>query len=454
MGLGIAAIAAVPTAMADINPWIRQNLYSPGKWDTAGPGTATPWLHPPIWSPGQGWGLLGGEVEANNVTGSWGGWRDELVARGLALEAAYFGQFAANPIGGESQGASWRGGLALGAFADLDRLFDVERTYFTMSFTYNDGTSSLTPTHVGNEFPVQLSSATDNRYTRLVHLAVGTQLFDNTVALNGGRIVAGEQFANLAQACNSVNQAICGNPIVAPRNITFPTYPNAVWGMNFEYKPDFAWYAKTGAYAVESDLLDDTNGGTNFGLPDGAGPLVLAELGYLFGRTPARGPEGGLTPASLVSSGTYKVGAYYDGEQLTNLSTGDTQRHTWGVYAMGEQQLYRERTNSDDGVWAWLALSYAPPDVNRVQFMAAGGVSYNGLIDGRPDDTISLIVANGHFSDRLPDQSSETLIEADLRIQALPSVYIEPNLQYIINPDGRSTIDSALVTGIALGVNF
>ncbi len=48
-------------ASADINPWVAANVYNPDKWDTAGPETGTPWLHPPTWTPNQGWGMLEGE---------------------------------------------------------------------------------------------------------------------------------------------------------------------------------------------------------------------------------------------------------------------------------------------------------------------------------------------------------------------------------------------------------
>ncbi len=456
VGLTAASLAAATTARADVNPWIRSNLFNAGKWDTAGPGTATPWLHPPEWTPNQGWGLFGGNLQASNVTGSWGGVRDKLVKRGISFQSAYLGQFSANPVGGESQGQSWRSDFAAGVFVDLDRLFDVHRTYFLASLDYEDGTPSLTPAHVGNQFPVQLATDNVNRFVRLVHLAAGTQLFDNTVAASAGRMITGEQYAYLAQACNSLNQAICSNPIAGARTATFLTYPDAGWGVNFEYKPSYSWYAKAGAYMVDSDLRDQTDGGVNFGIPDGAGPLVLGEIGYLTGKPNfvGTGQGRGIDPSSVFVLGTYKAGIFYDGEELENLSSGELQRHTWGFYAMGEQRIYGERPHSDDGLWTWLALSYAPPDVNEVEFMVAGGVSYNGLLDSRPDDTLSFTFAHGQFSDRLDDQGAETLIEFGARIQALPSAYFEPNLQYIINPNGFADIDNALVAGFAIGFNF
>jgi carbohydrate-selective porin OprB len=40
------------------------------------------------------------------------------------------------------------------------------------------------------------------------------------------------------------------------------------------------------------------------------------------------------------------------------------------------------------------------------------------------------------------------------RVQIAPWVFVQPNVQVIINPDGRSSIDDALVLGFAMGVAF
>jgi hypothetical protein len=52
LGTALPALLPATSAMADINPWIAASLYDPGKWDTGGPYTGTPWMHPPQWSPG------------------------------------------------------------------------------------------------------------------------------------------------------------------------------------------------------------------------------------------------------------------------------------------------------------------------------------------------------------------------------------------------------------------
>lgn len=213
---------------------------------------------------------------------------------------------------------------------------------------------------------MQLDSGASHGDTRLVHMAFGQQLLDNKAELALGRIIAGDDFAALQLACTSLNQAICGNPIAANQSISFPTFLASTWGGRFKVKPDSNWYAQTGAYLVYPKLFEETNDFGEFGAPDGSGVLALGELGYLVGKN---GGGHGLP-------GTYKLGGYYDSERLTDFDSGDSKRGTCGVYGMGQQMLYAENGKDRQGLSAFLALSYAPPDVNRIQFMAAGGLSY------------------------------------------------------------------------------
>lgn len=457
--LRIAFIAASLTLTmaysvnAGINPWIAADSYDPKKWDTAGPQTATPWLHPPTWTPDQKWGVLSGRIsDATAITGSWGGTRDRLVEKGVSFVGGYLGQPAANPVGGEQEGeSSWLNNVSLGTFIDLKRLMDWEGGFFLADFAWKSGGDGLTSKAVGNQFPVQLSSGEDA--TRLVHLALGQELLNNTTEIAAGRIITGEDFATIRLACTSVNQAICANPIAGNQSISFPTYPYGVWGARLKVKPGSSWYAQTGAYAVYPEFRDADDHGVRFNLPDDAGVLALGEYGYIVGRH--RG-EAGLP-------GKYKVGGYYDSEQLPDLKTGRTERGTWGIYGLAEQMIYAENEKYDKGLSIWLALSYAPPDLNIIQFMAAGGLSYKGLFPGRTNDALSFISAYGRYSSDLrdsqktigePKQSSEVLFELNYRAQITPWLFIQPDIQAIIRPRGRSDVDDALVIGFAIGFSL
>ena len=169
------------------------------------------------------------------------------------------------------------------------------------------------------------------------------------------------------------------------------------------------------------------------------------------------------TEAEPGPPGRYKIGGYYDGSRLEDLKTSQSKRGTWGVYAMGEQMLYAEDEEYNEGLHAWIALSYAPPNVNRIQYMAAGGFIYQGLFPSRPNDALAVIGSYSRYSGDLrdaqreredPRQSGETLFELNYRAQLTPWLWLQPDVQVIFEPSGLSEIDDAYVIGFGLGMSL
>lgn len=438
-------------ARADINPWMVSSVFEPDRWDSGGKYTATPWLHPPPYEPDMGWGMLdpGTAIETGNwkkmsgFTGSWGGARSKLQEIGLGFSSAYFGQLAANPVGGQREGGtSWRGDLAAAVFVDLERVAGWERTFFTVSANWKAGNPTLSLEYVGNELPTQLDAFDDPNAIRLVHLALSKQLFDNSAELILGRLITGEDFATIRLACTSLNQALCGNPLAANRNIDFPTFPNSVWGGVFKVKPERDWVALAGSYLVYPNFRERTDQGVYFSAPEGSGALTLGQFEYLTGRA----------PDSTVKRGRYLVGGYYSTEKQNKFrdSAEPEVRGWYGFYAMGEQAVWSP-DGSNRGVSLWTALSWAPPDQNKIQFMGTGGVLWQGIFSGRPNDGLAVLGAYASWSHRVPDTTGEVLLEANYRFTLTPWFWIEPDIQGVLNPSGSSAIKDALIIGFGMG---
>lgn len=461
IAITLLVVLVAAEARAQINPWIANSVYDPQQWDSAGPETATPWLHPPAYKLDQGWGIFppdsaledGRWHHLTNLTGSWGGTRDELQRRGIELTLAYFGQFSANPVGGIREGGStWRGDLAAGVFVDLERVAGWYGTYFTASADWKAGTRSLSTYFIGNQLPVQLDTGDDGGATRLVNLAVGHQLFGDAAEIVAGRVVTGEEFATLRLPCTSLNQGVCGTPLAAAQSISFPTFPSAAWGGHFKLKPTNRWSAQVGSYLVFPEFRDPDFHGTNFSAPEGSGALSLAQIMFL---------TGGALTGHATLPGRYILGGYFDSERVTAVETQQSVYGTGGAYLLGEQMLFKEKAGTDVGLSAWLALSWAPPNRNQVSNMAAGGLSYQGILPSRPWDGLAFIAAWAGYSGDLRDgqrtrgeplQHGEILLELNYRLSLARSLWIQPDVQGIIQPKGRSDIADALAIGFSVGL--
>ena len=118
--------------------------------------------------------------------------------------------------------------------------------------------------------------------------------------------------------------------------------------------------------------------------------------------------------------------------------------------------VWREgEAGSAQGLTPWAAFTFAPIErINTLPFFAAGGLVYQGLFQGRDDDTTNLGVYYGKLSDDLPDQRFETVVEVNHRFQLAPWLYVTPDFQYVFRPGGSDEEPDAAVFGTEIGVDF
>jgi porin len=93
--------------------------------------------------------------------------------------------------------------------------------------------------------------------------------------------------------------------------------------------------------------------------------------------------------------------------------------------------------------------------------MAAGGLVYQGILPSRPWDGLAFIAAWAGYSDDLrrgqrtrgePLQHGEVLLELNYRLSLAHWLWLQPDVQGVMQPQGRSDIPDALVLGFSFGV--
>jgi porin len=110
-------------------------------------------------------------------------------------------------------------------------------------------------------------------------------------------------------------------------------------------------------------------------------------------------------------------------------------------------------TPKDSG-WAWwLRAGLADPRAQAVSGYLGGGVIYKGLF-GRANDRIGFAVARAEISRdaRLTADlpGAETTWEASYQAKLGNTFAVQPDVQYIVNPAGRTGRPNALVVGLRL----
>jgi porin len=139
------------------------------------------------------------------------------------------------------------------------------------------------------------------------------------------------------------------------------------------------------------------------------------------------------------------------------------QHGTYGMYGLAEYDVYHEKDDTDQELTIFARAGMADPRVNRFSQYYGGGLVYTGLYPGRNFDQTGIGAAaavNGKYykrSQRKEGQSAdnaEITLEVTHSIYVNPNIFIQPDLQYVMNPGTVPGRKNALVLGVRLEFNF
>jgi porin len=423
------------------------------------------------------------QVPQPGLTGDWGGLRPYLESNGIVVTLPYVNDILANVSGGIR-----RGGVGLGNFqptldVDLKKLMGWEGGRFQVHGLITHG-PAFSPTYLDNFLAA--SNLEAGQVARLYALWFEQDAFNERLSVRAGLMSADSQFFQSKTASNFINNGISW-PLILATNLPAggSAYPLLAPGVRVRIKPtdDVAFQA-----AVFSGDPTGGNGSNQGGpLPTGTvfsfsgGAFMIAEASYLPNQTKdAKG-----LPGAYRIGGFYHTSSRFGDQRFDNtgrsladpLSTGIPLDHTgdFGIYGVVDQMLYRVSGTEDQGLSGFIRAGGVPNDRNLISFYADGGLSYKGLIRGRPDDAVGVAVAYarvggnargldsdigffGNFS--YPVRSGEAIVEMNYLAQMAPWWTLQPQIQYIVHPGGGvlnsdgSVRPDALVIGIRSALRF
>jgi porin len=398
------------------------------------------------------------ESHRKYMTGDWGGVRSALEAKGVTLRAHYISETAGNPFGGLRQGATYAHQVDAGADLDLSKLIGLPGGTLHATFTERTG-YSLAQNYIGNIISVQEIFGSGQN-VRLAELAYEQSLLADRLNAKLGWIHASDEFATSPLYCYFQNNGLCGQ-IAIVINSGFTIFPTGSRGARVKVKPRDDLYLQAGIYEVNPTLSQSANG-FKLGTSGATGVIVPTELGW----QPRVGAAG--------LPGHYRVGGYYDTSLAPWLGSpiggpSAMARGRWGFYLQADQTIYRPAPDSVRNLTLFAVFGYAGPGTALLQTYWQLGLVNKGTFAGRDHDTIGLAVNRSSISSQLiaaqnqanalapgsvAVQSAETTIELNYRAQLSPWFSLMPNIQYVLQPNGVSTIANALVLGLQAKVTF
>jgi porin len=409
--------------------------------------------------------------------GRWWGARTALYDSGIDFSLTYTNNLAGNPVGGIAQGFTYTDNIYVGAELDLDKLFGWDGGNFIFSVLNRNGTN-LSGKYIGNQFTVQ--QIYGNQTIVWYALLLQQKFWNDRLMFKLGRFSTGDDFASSPLYWLYMNNGIDGNPQALPVNTGFSSYPNAVWGSMGQVKITEEVTAKLGLYQVSPRLGKMAYNGLDWSIREGDGILLITQWGWSpeFFRRPVSKPgtqtsaDGKAVVGKSLSDpvemkglpGNYWFGAYWSAYNYAQFTSNQPLANSYGFYWHADQMVFQESPGSTQGLTLWSAFVLSPQEaISKLPLQINGGAVYQGLIPFRDQDWTIFGVIYGNFSGdyaqsvSVPGQSSpdyELVFEWGYRVQLTNFAYVQPNIQYVIQPGGRSDIPNALVLGAQIGVTF
>lgn len=262
------------------------------------------------------------------------------------------------------------------------------------------------------------------------------KLFDNKVRLKFGKQDANCDFGFLNSGWDFMNTAFSVNPTVP-----MPTYPDPAFGFMAEINPKEWLSIRNGIYS-------------KFNVPFNITEIeVKSKIKNLPGRYMVGAWEMSDSNGMGVADGLNSDGSTYYNNFYRN----------YGGYAGFEQMVYKEKKDDENdmqGLVVFGQFGVSPDRKNDMCQYYGGGLHYVGLIPHRDRDIAGVAVASGKFASRLSyvgfDSTNrignETVLEAFYRIKLTPWFYLQPDVQFIMNPAG--TYNNSVAIGLRSVITF
>jgi porin len=426
--------------------------------DVSRPSLEVPPLDSPFWN-------------GSYLTGGWSGVRSELEDEGVKPYAFYTSIIAGNPVGGlDHVGPRYAQDVSFGLTFDLQKLAHWNGA--TINISGIDRFGQTVRPEVGSVYdPVEIYGG---QTLFLYNVTLEQKFWDGRGAFKLGRLSPGDDFATSPLYGYYVSNGIDGQIRAVIDDTRFATYPFASWGARLRFDPSPEFNMLTGVFEVSDQLFNHDRHGVNLGISGQDGTQLVQQFGWTpeFNKQPVEplapaGKEaqtGTGPPKMLGMPGHYFVGAYWSNSDYNQFGTTETRRLSYGFYAHADQMIYREAPGSNLGLTLFGTVAYAPQqNISILPFQLSGGALYQGLLPSRPQDVSVLGVIYGQFSDQYAEfvtqprggtPTSEIDLELGYRLQLTDFAYIQPDVQYIVQPGGTGNIPNAIVLGAQIGLTF
>lgn len=383
----------------------------------------------------------------DTLTGNWNGRRDKLKAEGIELGATdYFDFFAA-----AKGSSSILNNLNLNAFLDGNKLVNIPGLSGLFSILQtNGGRPNRTLTGAVQRID---GMETHARGLEVYQAWLQQEFFGGGVSALAGVYDATNEFYSTNASDILINNAYgFGTELAATGNHGgVAIFPTSAAGARLRLQPMKQLY-------LQAAVMDGINSAPETRQPirlnGHSSALVIGEGGYV-------------QMMDKVETAKIAFGAWRYTDQIGSLFQPKEAKErsayiSGGEYALAESYIFR-KPGSNRGLMAFARMGIADREVDRFNYSYSVGLDFKGILRTRAKSELTFGIADAHLSpvyrhaltaQGIASNVSEMALELTYRDYLKPWISLQPDLQYIINPDGLKNRQNSTIFGIRTEINF
>lgn len=348
-------------------------------------------------------------------------------------------------LGGKARGYNYASNVELDLKFNLEKICHLSGSELFINAFWDSGKNLSTK--IGALYDVSMVFGGQNF---LVNEIKFSKQFNSGAAFSIGRLSTALYFTNMPLLDYFISESMNGSPGSVFINFDLPTAPFATTGTFISYTKDYLDY-RLGIFSANKNVFKGKYHGMSFSTADGFFLISQAQ-----GKYNAWNLKGNL----------YLGGLYVTGDTTKYL--GGESPGNYGIYTMWNQRLYNNSVGG--GLSPFFTTVFAPKNRNIFPLYFSGGVVYEKISKSRDKDFAIFGISYSKFSSdlnkakelgvqNLPvsttiNQDFESIIEVGYGAYFWERILFQPDVQYIIHPDGIKSRANALVLGIHLVATF
>jgi porin len=379
--------------------------------------------------------------EMEQLTGDWNGRRKALADQGVSPYASWNSQVTSNLDGGLRTGTDADGVVEFGVNLDFEKMGVWKGASFHTSAFWIQGNDDPSADYIGNFNEVCNLAA--RRTVRLYQAYLKKDFPSGKLSAKIGQLTLDDDFMTTTHSSMFVNASFGPLPTQSG-NMRAPIYPLGALGVWAQVNVTKASRLQIGIYDGDAGTQTDNRHGFDYSLSARQGAVILAEAD--------------LDGAIAGTPGTYKLGTILHTGEFTDYRSGAMRSGNYALYMVIDQVLVGSREASTMGIFLRSGISQVA-DRNVVDWYFDSGLTARGLRDndlvgiGFLHSSFGRAFIDSQLSAGTPVTEAESVIELSYQTQLTPWCMIQPDLQYVIDPQNMAA-HNACVAALRMKITF